>query len=82
MDIDSFSKLYHQDYYSACRHVFFKWLKGVGRKPTTWMTLITALQEASFGDIAHDLKEILSKIAYINLSLIVIIMSRSTLYIV
>ena len=40
---------------SACRDMFIKWLEGVGRKPTTWRTLIDTLHEAGLSGVAHEL---------------------------
>ena len=40
---------------AACQSMFGKWLEGKGRKPTTWATLITALQEAGLSKVASDL---------------------------
>ena len=43
----------------ACRAMFTKWLEGKGRKPTNWDTVIKTLDEASLGEIAQDLKQVL-----------------------
>lgn len=39
--------------------MFTKWLEGKGRKPTNWDTVIKTLDEASLGEIAQDLKQVL-----------------------
>lgn len=36
-----------------------EWLAGVGRKPTNWTTLITALKEAELSEVANDLNAII-----------------------
>ena len=45
---------------SACRDMFIKWLEGVGRKPTTWRTLIDALHDADLSNVAHELDNIIN----------------------
>jgi hypothetical protein len=47
----------------ACRMVFIEWLAGKGRTPTTWGTVIKALNEAEQGELAKDLEEALDTIA-------------------
>ena len=47
----------------ACRTVFIEWLEGKGRTPTTWDTVLQALNEAEQGELAKDLKEVLDTIA-------------------
>ena len=47
--------------YDACWQVCSEWLNGVGRKPTTWTTLIKVLEEADLSEIAKDLQNILSR---------------------
>ena len=42
----------------ACRTVFMEWLEGKGRSPTTWETVIKALEEAELAEVAKDLKDI------------------------
>ena len=56
----------HQQAIDATRTVFMEWLEGKGRKPTTWKTLINALDEADFSELASDLVSILDfgKICY------------------
>jgi hypothetical protein len=43
----------------ACRTMFTEWLEGKGRTPTTWGTVIQALNEARQGELAEDLEEVL-----------------------
>ena len=43
----------------ACREVFIQWLDGKGRMPTTWETIIKALEEADFSEVTNDLKKAL-----------------------
>ena len=45
--------------YDACWQVCSEWLEGIGRQPTTWTTLIKALNEAELGEIATDLETII-----------------------
>ena len=45
----------------ACQKMFIKWTQGVGRKPTTWKTLITALKEAGLGEVADELHKVINK---------------------
>ena len=47
----------------ACRTVFIEWLEGKGRTPTTWGTVLHALNEAEQGELANDLEEVLDTIA-------------------
>ena len=44
----------------ACRTVFVEWLEGKGRTPTTWDTVLQALNEAEQGELANDLEEVLN----------------------
>ena len=41
----------------ACRTMFIEWLEGKGRTPTTWETVIKALEEAKLAEVAKDLKD-------------------------
>ena len=43
----------------ACRTMFTEWLEGKGRTPTTWCTVLQALNEARQGELANDLEEVL-----------------------
>ena len=47
----------------ACRTMFGEWLEGKGRTPTTWGTVLQALNEARQGELANDLEEVLETIA-------------------
>ena len=51
-----------QECEDACREVCCEWLLGEGRKPVTWATLLTALEEAELSEVAKDLKVIISDI--------------------
>ena len=46
----------------ACQTVFSEWLRGKGRQPTSWDTLIKALREAGLPDVASDLGHVLGTI--------------------
>ena len=47
----------------ACRTMFSEWLEGKGRTPTTWGTVLQALNEVRQGELANDLEEVLETIA-------------------
>ena len=47
--------------YNACWQVCNEWLNGVGRPPTTWTTLIKALEEADLSEVSKELENIISK---------------------
>lgn len=49
----------HRDALDACREMFIEWLEGKGRSPKTWQTVIIALEEAEFSQVASDLKHVL-----------------------
>ena len=59
-DINCIRKDYPQQSVDACRTVFNEWLQGYGRKPTTWNTVIKALEEAELSELAGELKVVLS----------------------
>ena len=46
--------------YKACLQVCNEWLSGTGRQPTSWTTLIQALEEAELSEVAKDLQTIIS----------------------
>ena len=52
----------NKDTDQACSTVFSKWLQGENelRTPRTWETVIEALIEADFGQLAEDLKKVLT----------------------
>ena len=50
---------YHQCE-DACRNLFIEWIDGKGRQPKTWETVISALNEADFGDVSSDLSDVLT----------------------
>ena len=47
----------------ACRMMFTEWLEGKGRTPTTWGTVLQALNEARQGELAKDLEKVLDTTA-------------------
>ena len=59
-DITRIREDYHQQSIKACQTVFIEWLEGRGRKPTTWDTVIKALDEANLSELSADLKVALS----------------------
>ena len=40
----------------SCREMFSMWLKGEGRQPADWETLIKALREAEFSELAEEVQ--------------------------
>ena len=56
--IKNIEKDCHFQVVSACRTMFTQWLEGNGRKPTTWETLINALEKANLYTVAEDLRKI------------------------
>ena len=44
----------------SCQTMFVRWLDGKGRQPVSWQTLITALKEADFSELASDLQILVS----------------------
>ena len=62
-DIDDITRIredYHQQTFKACRTTFIEWLQGKGRTPTTWNTVIKALEEADLSELAGDLNIVFS----------------------
>lgn len=59
-EIQSIQRDQHYQTRNACRAMFIEWLRGEGRKPTTWNTLIKALEEAELSEVANDLRDELS----------------------
>ena len=57
-EIDTIKADYHQSE-DAGRKMFSEWLEGKGRQPKTWETVLSALNEAGFGEIASDLSDAL-----------------------
>ena len=58
-EIRNIAKDYHLSE-DACRNVFIEWLDGKGRQPKTWETVLSALNEAGFGEVARDLSDAIS----------------------
>ena len=59
-DISRIREDYNQQTLKACQAVFIEWLEGKGRTPTTWNTVIKALEEAYLSEIAGDLNIVFS----------------------
>lgn len=54
----------NNDYHQACLKIFEKWLDGEGPEgpeSATWATLIQALEDADFRELARELKGIVRK---------------------
>lgn len=45
----------------ACEDMFRRWLRGEGRGPITWDTLIESLEDAEFENLADDLRKSLKE---------------------
>ena len=58
--IDCIKRDNHYQTVSCCRKMFGEWLGGKGREPVNWKTLITALEEADFSELASELQNIIS----------------------
>ena len=50
----------HSQAESACRHMFIKWLEGVGREPRTWRTVVAILNEIGLRVAANALHKALT----------------------
>ena len=59
-DISRIERDHHQMCSQACRTMFGEWLEGKGRKPITWDTLLTALIEAEFSELASNVETIIA----------------------
>lgn len=57
--IDSIQRDACREVKPACRTMFQKWLAGEGRRPASWKVLIQALEDASLGELARELKDAL-----------------------
>ena len=57
--IDRIKRDNHYQAEPCCRKMFGEWLDGNGRKPVNWQTLITALKEADFSELASELQNII-----------------------
>ena len=45
---------------SIMKEVFIKWIKGTGKKPTNWNTLIEVLRRAELVTLADELQDAMS----------------------
>ena len=61
-DLDDINRIKRDNLNSnlSCREMFSLWLKGEGRQPADWETLIKALREAEFSELAEELQSILT----------------------
>ena len=57
--IDRIKSDNHYQTEPCCRKMFGEWLDGNGRNPVNWQTLITALKEADFSELASELQNII-----------------------
>lgn len=60
-DIARIDTNHPRDCESACREVFSEWMLGHGRKPISWRTLVKALNESKFSEMARELETFLSQ---------------------
>ena len=61
-DLDDINRIKKDNHYiniPSCREMFSLWLKGKGRRPAAWETLIKVLREAEFSELAEELQTIL-----------------------
>ena len=58
-DIKCIKKDNHYITNPSCREMFSLWLKGKGRRPADWETLIKALREAEFSELVEEVQTIL-----------------------
>ena len=57
-DIECIKKDNYYKNNPSCREMFSLWLKGKGRRPADWETLIKAVREAEFSELAEAAKEV------------------------
>ena len=50
----------HYQCKEACHAMLSEWLDGLGREPKTWDTIIKALEEANFGEVAEIINSIVT----------------------
>ena len=58
-DIKRIQEDCHYQQVKACQQVVGEWLSGKGRKPTSWSTVIAALNEIELSELAKDLTAVL-----------------------
>ena len=66
---DIIDRIKRDDHFQSepcCHKMFCEWLSGKGRQPLNWQTLITALKEAGFSQLASDLRQLISGIQVQN----------------
>ena len=54
--VESIEKDTHSQTFSACRTMFTKWLHGGYHEPVTWKTLLEALKDSDFFDLARTVR--------------------------
>ena len=54
--IAAFEKEQMKNAVDICRQIFMWWLKGKGKQPVTWSTLVTVLQEMDLLRVIADVK--------------------------
>ena len=60
-DISRIERDHKESVVRACRNMFSEWLEGKGRKPISWNTLIKALKEADYSELASEVETVLGR---------------------
>ena len=56
--IFAFEKEQMKNAVDICRQIFMWWLKGKGKQPVTWSTLVTVLQEMDLNQLARNIADV------------------------
>ena len=64
-DISRIERDHKESVVRACQAMFSEWLEGKSRKPITWNTLIKALKEAEYSELASEVETVLGRSTYI-----------------
>ena len=56
--IVAFEKEQMKNAVDICRQIFMWWLKGKGKQPVTWSTLVTVLQEIDLNQLAKNIADV------------------------
>ena len=56
--IVAFEKEQMKNAVDICRQIFMWWLKGKGKQPVTWSTLVTVLQEMDLNQLAKNISDV------------------------
>ena len=58
-EVESIEASTNVDPNSACRKIFTMWLRGGYREQVTWKTLLEALKDCNFSELARTVREAL-----------------------